>query len=125
MSPEEFKLFLIKAKNDYKKIGYIECPAFNGERVYFTSAGFIHLIRKDKILRPMKEQIRRLNLMKIVNKIVTNNQKYFEHTLLNNKKPPAQFWSLVIDNNDVYVKVVIRQIGNGNKHFFSVMDKTK
>lgn len=125
MSPEDFRAFLSNAKQDYKKIGYIECPAFGGEKVYFTSAGFIHLIRKDKILRPMKEQIRRLSLMKMVNDIVANNQKFSEHTLLNNKKPPAQFWSLVIDNNDLYVKVVIRQIGNGNKHFFSVMDKTK
>jgi hypothetical protein len=36
---------------------------------------------------------------------------------------PASFWSIIGNVEGKKVKVIIRQLGNGRKHFFSVMDK--
>jgi len=122
MLQEEHKEFIKKAKEEYKKIGYVKCPAFDGEKVYFNKHGFNHFVRKSGVLRMIPEQIRRLNLLNTLTNIISTSTDYQEYEKLYNKNPPAQFWSFVRRGDNGFVKVVVRQIGNGNKHFFSVMD---
>jgi hypothetical protein len=122
-----------KAKKIYSKIGRIPCPALNGEFVSFTRAGFTHLLRKGRIPRTRNEQKRRFALLSFAEKIIKNPEaviiyrqeeikekvnRYGEKILLARM---ANFWTFVEKINDCLVKIVIRQVNNGRKHFFSIM----
>ena len=103
-------------------IGYIECPAFRSEKVYFNRNGFDHLLRKNGKFRPINEQVRRIQLIsKAILVIQTSSQ--FQSTLLNTENHhPALFWAFSKTMDTVEIRVVVRQLGDGKKHFFSVID---
>lgn len=121
-----------KAKKIYSRIGHVKCPALQG-RVSFSRLGFNHLIRKGRIPRTKNEQKRRFVLLPYVENIVKNptatiqyrKEKIKEKANRHGKKvlieSVAHFWTFIETIRDCTVKVVIRQLNNGNKHFFSVM----
>lgn len=117
--------FIEKIKKEYKKIRYVACPAFDNEKIHFNKYGFNHLLRKGSIQRDSKEQMRRMHLLVLAADVISTSQNIIDHSRSDVKHPPAEFWSLTKEYNDKIIKVIIRKIGNGNKHFFSVMDKTK
>jgi hypothetical protein len=123
MLPESHSKLIKNAKEKYEQIGYLKCPAFSNEKVYFNKHGFNHLLRKGKTARSLEQQNRRIVLLDSVKEIIMNASKYSEYKLSNDREPPAQFWSFIKSNSSEFVKVIVRQIGNGNKHFFSVMDR--
>ena len=92
MPGENHKEFIKKAKKNFRKILYVECPVFNGEKVYFTDKGFTHLLRKGRELRPIGIQIKRIKLLKFAVPILSNSI------------------------------VVVCQINKELKHFLSIMD---
>ncbi len=100
MLQEDHKEFIKKAKEEYKKIGYVECPAFGGEKVYFTNKGFNHLIFRDGKFRSKSDQKRRLSLLKNVINIVKKAKKY-------NYDREKCFWEITEDMGDRVVKIVI------------------
>lgn len=123
MPRDDFKEFIKNAKTEYKKIGHVECPAFRGERVYFTKDGFTHLLRKGSDIRPDKEQLRRLKLLPHAASILRGS-KYAHSQKLNIVDDcPAYFWTFSKTINSIPIRVVVRQLGNGRKHFFSIMDE--
>jgi hypothetical protein len=122
-----------RAKQIYSKIGRIKCPALSDEYVFFTSTGFNHLIRKGRIPRTRNEQKRRFALLKFAEKIITNPtakityrkneikekaNRHGEKVLI---QSVAHFWTFEEKINDCVVKVVVRQLENKSKHFFSIM----
>lgn len=122
-----------QAKQIYSKIGRIKCPALGDEYVLFTSAGFNHILRKGRILRTRNEQKRRFTLLPYVENIIKNpdtkisyrkkeikekSNRHGEKILIESM---AHFWTFKEKINDCVIKVVIRQLENKNKHFFSVM----
>ncbi len=119
------KIYYIK----YKKIGYVKCPAFNYEKVYFNKHGFRHIIRKGKKFREISEQIERLNLLKYAPIIIASSKNIKDYnknsTSANNKDQykTADFWSFLQIHDDIKIIVVIRQVKDGPKHFFSIMRK--
>jgi hypothetical protein len=128
MLNKKHRLLIKKAKKEYKKIGFVKCPAFNNERVYFTRHGFHHLIRKGKRLRKIDEQIKRLGLLKYAPLIISSSKGFKDFNKnkeLNNEKikKSADFWSLSQIFNKIEIIVVIRQIKGSNKHFFSIMKR--
>ena len=56
MPQENWKEYIKEAKEEYKNIGYVECPAFGGESVYFNNYGFKHLVYKGKNPRETTSQ---------------------------------------------------------------------
>ena len=122
-----------QAKHLYSKIGRIKCPALGDEYVFFTSAGFNHILRKGRIPRTRNEQKRRFTLLPHVENIIKNpateiiyrKTKIKEKSNRHGKKvlieSVAHFWTFKEKVDDCVVKVVIRQLENKNKHFFSVM----
>ncbi len=122
-----------KAKGLYKKIGRVECPALNGELVSFTSNGFDHIVRKGRALRTKTEQKKRFALVPYLKGIVGNPAA----TIVTKTEPTrevvdrhgnkvtinttAQFWAFYHWEKGFRIKVVVRQLGTGPKHFFSVM----
>jgi hypothetical protein len=123
MDNTKHKDLIKKYYNEYKKIGHIECPAFGNEKVYFNKKGFRHLIYKNNDRRSDYEYIRRLGLIKYSSNIVKNSMKYTELRKMILNEDNVYFWSLekIIDN--VNIILIIRQINNKPKHFFSIMYK--
>ncbi len=122
MSEIEHKKFVDNAKNEYKNIGYVECPAFDNEKIVFSNSGFNHLIRKGGELRPMSVQVERLTLaIKYAPQILRVSSKYttfLKDTNQNNHI--AYFWSFISRHEGLNIRIVVRQLENGPKHFFSI-----
>lgn len=125
------------AKKLYSKIGRIPSPALSGEYVAFTSVGFTHLVRKGRNPRPRSEQKRRFALLPYAETIIKNPQaviiyrttetkywtnRYGQKVLITST---AHFWTFVEEINGLTIKIVIRQLNSGQKHFFSIMSNKK
>lgn len=124
----EFRIF-------YSSIGPVTCPVLGNEKVFFTKAGFNHLIRKGKIVRPTKEQMRRFRLVRLAEKalrrenvsILRERRETREVINRHGKKSVirvrADFWRIETIQDGQLITIIIRKIGNGQKHFFSIMNK--
>ena len=116
----EHSRFIQQQKKIYREIGYIVCPALDGEKVYFNNKGFTHLLRKNKFLRPINEQIKRLNLLHYCVEILSDTNIKATHKLIKTRKGVAEFWGLEKIINKVRIRIVIRKINRGAIHFFSI-----
>ncbi len=120
----------------YNKIGFITNPALNNQKIHFGNEGFRHLMykgNKKKSERDKGVQIMKFNLLhKAVDilKISTTYQEYDEglSEIIKKKRKKkikesvvVRYWGFVAIMNNFRVKVVVRQIGNGGKHFWSVI----
>ena len=118
----------------YQTIGAIRCPALNNELVHFSAEGFNHLIYKgNRIERIKQDQVTKFKLLKkakIILEISTTYQEYEESLRQIWKKKFKKmvqesalmhYWGFVAIINNFRIKVIARQIGNGGKHFWSVI----
>ncbi len=125
------------AKKLYSKIGRIPSPALSNEYVSFTSIGFTHLMRKGRNPRPRSEQKRRFSLLPYAEAVIKNPQaviiyrttetkywtdRYGQKVLITST---AHFWTFVEEIDGFTIKIVIRQLNSGQKHFFSIMGNKK
>jgi hypothetical protein len=112
------------AKIFYLSIGPIWCPALD-EYVHFNHKGFQHLMSKRGSLRPEGEQMRRFNLLRYVSPILGDPGALLMCHQKKQGRVKVNLWvfSKILDN--VSIKVVIRQIGKGNKHFLSIYGKNQ
>jgi len=120
------------AKKFYKKIGRIPCPALANEIVTFNNRGFNHLIRKIKI-RSRKEQKRRFLLLINAENIIKNpkatiiyreeksKSKVKRHGVKVLQTSLNKYWTFIYQKGAKRIKLVIRQINGGVKHFYSIM----
>jgi len=120
-----------KAKAFYKTIGRVFCPAL-GNYVVFNSIGFQHLMRKRGKRRLENEQKRRFALLRDALCILTNPKVIIIHTTKiethlqkwrgkkMNQVTRANFWALKEIKNHRTTTLLVRQLENGNKHFFSI-----
>ncbi len=128
-----YKKIKENAENFYKKIGRINCPALYNETVYFNSEGFNHLVYKKKAERSKNDQVTKFKLLPIAKEIVsisTTFQEYDEGLIEITRKrfkkrvketALVKYWGLVAIIKNKKVKVIMRQVSNGQKHFFSVI----
>jgi hypothetical protein len=122
-----------KAKRVYKMIGRVKCPALNDEFVAFNNEGLNHIMRKGKNLRPKTEQKRRFALLKYAEPIIINPQAIIEYREEIKKvfvkkqgqkilqESIARFWTFSASVDHCKIKIVVRQLNAGQKHFFSIM----
>lgn len=121
------------ADNYYKRIGKVSCPAFK-ELVYFTSEGFNHLIYQgDRSERAKETQILKFDMLGNAKKLLeisTTFQEYEEakkevDVMRFKKRERAskivKYWGLIAIMGTWKIKVVVRQVGDGQKHFWSVI----
>jgi hypothetical protein len=120
-----------KAKKRYQRFQPVYCPALNDE-VVFNDEGFRHLIWQGRKYRPKNVQLQRFALLKHVPIIIGNYGGHLEyrvrkeevtmkmHGVIETKTSSAQFWGLASRVRGKKIKIIIRQIGNGKKHFLSV-----
>jgi hypothetical protein len=125
-----------EARKIYNKIGRVWCPALN-DYVSFNSVGFRHLIWKGKEYRSPRQQHKRLALLSYAPAIILNAKtpdtrrvkmeytkikwRHEKKTILSN----VTFWAFKAEADGKPVRIIVRQIGNGHKHFFSVFQERK
>src|SRR3989344_3639086 len=111
------------ARSIYKKIIKVVCPILDGEEIHFNATGFGHLIRKLKI-RSRNEQKRRFRLIPFAKKIILESTTIEDYREKKAKKGKVvKEWALVHAFGILTIKLIIRQVGKGNKHFYSIMQK--
>ena len=121
------------AESLYKTMGHVRCPALD-DVVHFNAEGFNHLIYKgDRKERNKIDQITKFKLLskaKTIIEISSTYQEYDESMMQVKKKrrkkiviEPAtvKYWGFVAIIQGIRVKTIVRRIGNGQKHFWSVI----
>jgi hypothetical protein len=114
-----YKNAKIVAQKFYTKIENIWCPPL-GVSVVFNRAGFQHLVRRGRIQRPKSEQKRRFALLVYVRDIISDQYAHISYEKKFIGNTTAEFWIFNQRAVGVLITVVLRRIGNGNVHFFSV-----
>ncbi len=105
-------------------IGSVSCPAFGDELVFFNKHGFIHLIRKEGKRRSLNQQVRRLGLFDRAAPILSSAKEFSRYEIRDDMTSKAYFWTFLGKDEFSGIKVVVRQLEGGRKHFFSIMDHT-
>ncbi|MES2215994.1 MAG: hypothetical protein V4481_01725 [Patescibacteria group bacterium] len=121
MKKEELEKLVQEAKQKYKSIGSAPCPALNNEQISFNKHGLRHLLFKRGLPRPQSEQLRRLMLVQHAPYILKSG-KLLEYRENIESATIGRFWAITGHNQDTKITVIVRQIGNGKKHFFSPLD---
>lgn len=108
-------------------------PALN-EVVSFTAEGFNHLMFKGpRRERDRLSQITRFKLVPRATRLIAhaNTFQEFEETIKEfevktrkkreRKSKPVRYWGIIAIFEGRKIKVIIRKVGNGNPHFWSVI----
>lgn len=113
---EQAKLFFITHREVY-------CPAFPNEVVKFNGKGLNHLFYKSaRRKRSLKEIVIRTKMLprafELLEKSIVPQE---EDQYVGKNDKVFRFWGFhgVIGNK--LIKVIVRQVGNGDKHFWSAI----
>jgi hypothetical protein len=130
---ERLEIVRAEAKRSYAAIGPLFCPYLN-DTVHFRNDGFEHLIfkRKDKP-RPPVEQYTRLRMLPLAEEVIRKSHTLQEHSqqITTIRQQSAGRWEkrnkvvnyyvfVAIIRPRVRIKVVVREIEGGTKHFYSL-----
>lgn len=132
---EKFWHFKETIRQQYEAINEVYCPYFH-ETVKFSSDGFHHLLYKKSLStrqRNKSEQYLRLKLFKLAPKLLKitstvqefNKEKQFV-TIKENKRrekilKEVKYWGFIAIIEDKKIKVIVKQVGNGSKRFWSII----
>ena len=136
-SVEKFNEIKHEAEDSYSKIGKVRCPYF-GEDIYFNSKGLDHLIFKDwNRTRPINDQFTRFKYVKLAPEVIRQSKtlqgiwstQKFERIhrkdgWIKILKPTIYYEFIAVmesNGSKVRIKVIVKQIDNGEKFFLSVI----
>lgn len=120
------------AQNHYKSVGKIYSPAL-GQEINFTAEGFNHIIFKSGGERERSSQILRFKLLPRAIKLIGLSTTYqeVEETIKEfeiktrkkktKKTKSVRYWGIIAIIDSRKIKVIVRKIGEGNIHFWSIM----
>jgi hypothetical protein len=119
-----FQNLLQESREEYKSWDPIYVRAL-GEEVGFTMRGFNHLrFHTNRKRRIPQETLHKLNLLPFVREILQNANKIDDYR----QKQNIEYWSFSTKKKEMHqhlVRVIVRKIGNGKPHFWSVMGLNK
>ena len=117
----------------YYKVGGIFSPALNN-KIIFSAEGFNHIIFSDpRSERERSSQILRFKLLPLAKKLIEKSTTYqeFEETVKDfivkrhkkkiKESKVVQYWGIIAIVDTRKIKVIIRRIGEGFFHFWSVI----
>ena len=130
-----YSKLLKKRKNDYLSWKPIYCVAL-GDYVSFNTRGFNHLrFKVDNTPRRSREAIYKMGLLPLVRPVIYQAKKIDKYVCRiapvggSRKKiyKEIEYWSLisVVGKQEVKIKVILRKVGTGPVHFWSVMKKSR
>ena len=116
------KKFIDQIKIIFKRAKEISCPAFNNEKIYFNAKGINHLIYKGNRSRRDTNRIHtNIRLLPRAIKLLSRSTFWQEESCYIADNTSCKFWALEAVVDDRRIKVIVRQLGNGKKHFWSVI----
>ena len=114
------------AKREYVKIKPVNCPAFIKEKIVFNAKGFNHIFykgaRSDRGYKDIQTRVRLLGRAVVLlkkSRVVQEESSY--KTEYRGKVKELKFWAFEGIIEDRRIKVIVRQVGRGKKHFWSVI----
>lgn len=124
MEQKDWEKYIQDRKRDYKKLGYIECPVFNNEKVYFNRYGLKHLMYKGRVPRQRDEVVKRFYLLPYVVAGLKSARNVISEEKRMKGNSHAYFWTLQHMVNNKTIRIILRRLGdNGSLHFFSIMSE--
>jgi hypothetical protein len=122
-----------QAEHYYKQLKPIFCKALKAE-IHFNRLGFQHIIhKKGRHIRESWIQVERFKLLPVAVRLVELTTTYQEYQAELVKMKIEQMGEPVCRNKEVIhwgliaildkkkVKVILRKVGNGNIHFWSII----
>lgn len=94
-----------------------KCLAFDGEVVHITREGWEHLVHLRK--RTRFELLGRLFVLERAKKLLETATVFQDYCKIKN----SEYWCLGAVIGEMKIRVIIRSIDGGQKHFFSVIRK--
>jgi len=129
---EDFQKIKSEAEDFYKNIGEVYCPYFK-EKIAFNAKGLKHLkFKSDKQARSSKDQYSRLKLIHLAPEVLMQSHtlqgiwqiKRFEAQKTNSRWEHALkevvYYEFIAVLENVRVKVIIKEVQGGEKHFWSI-----
>ena len=115
----KFKDQIKKLFNQYKEI---VCPAFLDEKIVFNAKGINHLIYKGNRSRREESRIlANIRLLPRAVKMLLVMPLWQEENSYTKDGVLYKFWCFEAVVDDRRIKAIVRQVGNGRKHFWSVI----
>ncbi|HEY4494524.1 MAG TPA: hypothetical protein VJC02_00290 [Candidatus Paceibacterota bacterium] len=121
MGIKKYKLKVSEFNKAYKLLGPLKCPKLNNTDIVFNRHGINHLIRKGKRFRRRSEVLERLHLFQYTRKVIESEISVLTIRNLVIKNLTVYFYGLTLKVDKIITRVIIRQIENGPKHFYSIM----
>ena len=131
---KKIEKLIADSKEIYDKVGSIACPGLDHAKVHFTSDGFHHLIyTTTRRERPEKEQAAKLRFLAEAIELIKLSTTYQEYEERRLRVPfkrhgktvtdwaDVRYWVLIGFMNRKKIRVVIRRIGQGQFHFWSIV----
>lgn len=130
---ENFEEVRIKGEDFYKTLDVVRCPYFNGN-VSFNSQGLEHLkFKQQRKARSQQDQYMRLKLLHLAPVVLQTSTtlqgiwttKNFERIRVNSRTDNilkvVTYYEFVAVIEKIRVKVIIKQIDDGNRFFWSII----
>lgn len=130
---DKFESVKQKGEEFYRQIGKVKCPYLNAE-VSFNSKGLEHLKFKSRgKARTQEDQYARFKLIRMAPKVLQlsrtvqdiGNAMHFEkkrvHNRVDNVLLPVTYYGFVAVLEDVRIKVIVKQIEDGEYFFWSII----
>jgi len=118
----------------YQTLGSISCPYFNNEPIAFNAKGIRHLkFKSDEKARSREDQYARLKLLYLAPRILRLSRtvqgiwrtRQFEmhktHSRWERVLKDVCFYEFVAVLENVRVKVIVKEVAGGEKHFWSII----
>ena len=132
VSQEKFNSVKAKAEKFYKEIGEVYCPYFQ-EKVSFSVKGLNHIKFKNwNRTRLVEDQYLRLKSLDLTPEIIRKSHtlqefreaKNFERQKINSRWErrlvEVRYYAFVAILKGIRIKVIIKEIENGKKFFWSI-----
>lgn len=133
ISKRQFARVKKEAEAFYKKTGNVYCPYFK-ESVAFNAKGLAHIKFKSwNKARTRLDQYMRLRLIELAPKVLklshtlqgVSRTKSFEKTKINKRwdrvMRDVSYYEFVAVINDCRIRIIVKQIGQGQKYFWSII----
>ena len=130
---EEFEKFGDEGEKLYQTFESVYCPHFAG-KISFNAKGLRHLkFKSDQQARPQKDQYPRLKLLHLAPEVLRKSHtlqgiwktRQFENNNTNGQwkylMKEMIFYEFIAVLENVRVKVIVKEILGGEKHFWSII----
>ena len=118
----KYKEYKDKIKEIFDKTRSIKCPAFDNEEINFNAKGVNHLLFKgDRSQRDSKRIETNIRLLPSAIYLLQKSTFWQEESRYEKDGKVYNYWAFEAVIDDRRIKVIIRQVGNSKKHFWSVI----